>query len=309
MGAPKVTAARIMYIAAVQIVLTTVGFILYTRPYLWAWTALEYYKEVYCGEHLNTINSKYHSYDTEHRASVIDKVTKYRRQCDETYIESFKDQFYENCLNNCRPAFVHIPLVSCFLILGIVAALHWAPFHSKTLKKPGFIFAFFFSLILVSINIGQIVSIIVPIINPNASPNRISLEDNRSKCGYATEIVALSLIIGSSVLSALIASFVIRLYVIRVRYQDDHVDDLNMGNEGGEREHWKEKELLHAAKSKTKTQKIKSEKERQSSADSGKIKSNQTLKSGMTTSGMRRTTKALNRDGDDDTDIFLRLFQ
>lgn len=37
-----------------------------------------------------------------------------------------------------------------------------------------------------------------------------------------------------------------------------------------EREHWKEKELLHSAKSKgTKTQKLKTEKERQSSADSG----------------------------------------
>jgi len=26
---------------------------------------------------------------------------------------------------------------------------------------------------------------------------------------------------------------VIRLYVIRVRYQDDHLEDLNMGNDGG----------------------------------------------------------------------------
>lgn len=269
MGPPKVTAARIMYIAAVQIVLTTVGFILYKRPYLWAWTALEYYKEVYCGMHLDTINSKFHSYNTEHKATLIDKVSRYRRQCDENYLESFTEQFNENCLNNCKSAFVQIPLASCFLILGIVAALHWAPFHSKTLKKPGFIFAFFFSLILVSINVGQIVSIIIPIINPNASPDRFNADDNRAKCGYATEIVALSLIVGSSLLSALIATFVIRLYVIRVRYQDDHVEDLNMGMEG-EREHWKEKELLHSAKSKgTKTQKLKTEKERQSSADSG----------------------------------------
>jgi len=204
MGAvPKVTAARIMYIAAVQIVLTTVGFILYKRPYLWAWTALEYYKEVYCGKHLETINSKFQSYNTEHKATLIDKVSRYRRQCDENYLDSFTEQFNENCLNNCKSAFVQIPLASCFLILGIVAALHWAPFHSKTLKKPGFIFAFFFSLILVSINIGQIVTIIIPIINPNASPDRVSLDDNRAKCGYATEIVALSLIVGSSVLSPL----------------------------------------------------------------------------------------------------------
>lgn len=267
MGAPKVTAQRIMYIAAVQIVLTTVGFILYKRPYLWAWTALEYYKEVFCGKNLDTINSKYNSYSTEHKATLIDKVSRYRRQCDENYLESFNEQFYEVCLNNCKSAFVGIPLASCFLILGIVAALHWAPFHSKTLKKPGFIFAFFFSLILVSINVGQIVSIIIPLINPDASPVRVSEGDDRTKCGYATEIVALSLIVGSSILSGLIAAFVIRLYVIRIRYQDEHVHDLNMGE--GEREHWKEKELLHSSKSKTKAQVLKKEKDRQSSADSG----------------------------------------
>jgi hypothetical protein len=44
----------------------------------------------------------------------------------------------------------------------------------------------------------------------------------------------LALIVGSSLLSALIAAFVIRLYVIRIRYQDEQEEDLNMGNDGGE---------------------------------------------------------------------------
>lgn len=263
---PKVTAQRIMYIAAVQIVLTTVGFILYKRPYLWAWTALEYYKEIYCGKHLSAIESKYNSYEQSQKIQVTDKVARYRRQCDENYLESFTEQFNENCLNNCKSAFVQIPLASCFLILGIVGALHWAPFHSKTLKKPAYIFAFFFSLILVSINIGQIITILITIINPNASPNRLTEGDNRSKCGFATEILAFALIVGSSVLSGLISLFVIKLYVRRVRYQDEHMEDLDMGMEGGEAD-WKEKQSLSSKKPVPKP--IKKEKDGRGAGDSG----------------------------------------
>ena len=109
---------------------------------------------------------------------------------------NFNFQFNEHCLAHCKSAFVGIPLASCFLILGIVAALQWAPYHHKTLKKPGFIAAFFFSLILVSINIGQIVSILVPMINPNATPDRPGTnQDNRAKCGYSTEVIAVSTLI------------------------------------------------------------------------------------------------------------------
>ena len=61
----KITAKKIMYVAAAQIVLTTVGFILYKRPYLWAWSALEYYKKTVCGEQLDTVNSKFNSYRSE----------------------------------------------------------------------------------------------------------------------------------------------------------------------------------------------------------------------------------------------------
>ena len=143
---------------------------------------------------------------------------------------NFNTKFNDGCLGHCKSAFTTIPIVSCFLILGIVAALHWAPFHKKTLKKPGFIIAFLFSVILVAINLGQIVSILVPIINPNASPDANLETDKHLKCGYAAEFVALGLIIGSSLLSALIAAFVIRLYAIRVKYQDDHIHDLDMGS-------------------------------------------------------------------------------
>lgn len=59
---------------------------------LWAWTALEYFKEVYCGQHLNEIERKYKSYSTEHQQSVYDKVQRYRRQCDEGYIDTFTEQ-------------------------------------------------------------------------------------------------------------------------------------------------------------------------------------------------------------------------
>lgn len=226
---PKISAARIMYIAAIQIVLTTIGFILYKRPYLWSWTALKYYKEVHCGRHLDEINAKYQSYDADNQAKSLAMVMRYRSNCNEDYLDSFNDQFHEQCLKKVKTAFVQIPLVSCFLILGIVAALHWAPFHNKTLKKPGFVFAFLFSVILVSINIGQIVSIIIPIINPNASPDRELEKTRREVCGFAAEILAMALIIFSSLLSSLIAAFVIKLYAIRVRYQDEHLEDLNMG--------------------------------------------------------------------------------
>ena len=59
---PKVTAQKVMYIAAIQVVLTTVGFILYRRPYLWALSALKYYKEIYCGRNLDELNEKMKAY-------------------------------------------------------------------------------------------------------------------------------------------------------------------------------------------------------------------------------------------------------
>jgi len=84
-------------------------------------------------------------------------------------------------------------VASCFLILGIVGLLHGKPFNKKTLKKPKFVFAFFFSLILVSINLGQIISIIIPLLNSNASPNQDVINGQMERCGHGSEIVALSL--------------------------------------------------------------------------------------------------------------------
>lgn len=254
MGKPKVTAKRIMYIAAVQIVITTVGFIMYKRPYLWAWTALEYYKKITCGDNLDAVNAKYESYSIEVRSQVIDKVSKYNRQCTDEYLSSFTDLFNEVCLDTYKSAFVHIPLASCFLILGIVAVLHGKPFNKKTLKKPGFIIAFFFSLILVAINIGQIISIIVPVINPNASPDRGDLTGRRERCGYATELMSLTLIIASSVLSGCIAFYVIKLYVFRVKYQDHHIHDLEMTDDHSDEEEAYEKAMKKEQKQALKQQ-------------------------------------------------------
>ena len=87
MALPNITATRVMYIAAVQIGLTTIGFILYKRPHLWGWTALQYYKEVYCGTNLDTINSKFISYSEQYQSQVIHHVKKYRRQCNEEYLQ------------------------------------------------------------------------------------------------------------------------------------------------------------------------------------------------------------------------------
>ena len=70
-------------------------------------------------------------------------------------------------------------------------------------------------MVLVSINIGQIVSVVIPLINPNAVPETMMNTDKRTVCGYAAELVALFLICASSLLSALISAFIIRLYALR----------------------------------------------------------------------------------------------
>ena len=57
-----ITATRIMYICAVQIVVTTIGFILYKRPYLWAWSALAYYKTNTCGTSLERLRTVFATY-------------------------------------------------------------------------------------------------------------------------------------------------------------------------------------------------------------------------------------------------------
>jgi hypothetical protein len=146
-------------------------------------------------------------------------------------------------------AFLGIPLASCFLIFGIVAALQYAPFNSRTLKKPGFVFAFFFSLILLSINLGQMITIVIPLINPNASPDGIHSTNLRDKCGYAAEFMSLMLIVVSTILSSFIAAYVIQLYVRRAEYQDENIDDIRM--DAGE-EDWREREKLSSkATSKT----------------------------------------------------------
>jgi len=227
----KVTPSLVMYCAAAQIVLTTVGFILYKRPYLWAWEALEYYSEVYCGRELDKVNAKYGSYDIKYKQQIQYKVVSYRADCQERYLETFTEQFYTVCMANTKSAFVSIPIVSSILIVGIVLCLHWAPFHKRTLKKPGFMLAFLLSLVLVAVNIGQIITILVPLINSHASPDhnyRRNDANRRMKCGYGSEVTALALVLTTSILSALIAYFIIKLYIIRIKGQDENLKKGNL---------------------------------------------------------------------------------
>lgn len=226
----KVTPSLVMYIAAAQIVLTTIGFILYKRPYLWAWEALEHYSENYCGDELDRAQNRFHNLESaKHRARIANELAKYQQECHQDYLEVFTDKFYDQCMANSKSAFVMIPIVSSFLIIGIVLCLHWAPFHKRTLKKPGFMLAFLLSLVLVAVNIGQIITIIVPLINKNASPdhnfNDLDPQDRTffMKCGYGAETTALLLMLSTCILSALIAFFIIKLYILRIKGQEENL--------------------------------------------------------------------------------------
>ena len=75
----KITATGVMYICAVQIVLTTIGFILYKRPYLWAWTALEYYNSVICGDDLNQAIARFEQYSDKLKPGARGVVAKYQK--------------------------------------------------------------------------------------------------------------------------------------------------------------------------------------------------------------------------------------
>ena len=59
--------------------------------------------------------------------------------------------------------------------------------------------AFLLSLVLVAVNIGQIITILVPLINSHASPDhnyRRNDANRRMKCGYGSEVTAVSWFFG-----------------------------------------------------------------------------------------------------------------
>lgn len=62
--------------------------------------------------------------------------------------------------------------VSTLLVLAVVFLLNYEPFNAKTLKKPTWVFAFLCSVILVAVNIGEIIAIIIPVLNRNAGPRK-----------------------------------------------------------------------------------------------------------------------------------------
>ena len=59
-----------------------------------------------------------------------------------------------------------------------------------------FMLAFLLSLILVAVNIGQIITMVVPLINAHATPDSVAssrVNDRVMKCGVGAEATAVSL--------------------------------------------------------------------------------------------------------------------
>jgi len=249
----KVSPTRIVIAGAVQIVITTIGFILYRRPYLWALTAIEWYSEVYCGTTLDKIRSRFNQMNSADKSKLRPEYEVYKEQCAENYLESFTDMFYDKCFFNAKAAFVSIPIVSTMIILSIIMCLHWAPFHKKTLKKPVFMLALLLSLILVAVNIGQIITMIVPLINAHATPDSVAssrVNDRVMKCGVGAEATALVLMLLSSALSMMISFFIIRLYVMRIKGQKENLTDERLRIET--LEEYEEMKMFKKAKAKAK---------------------------------------------------------
>lgn len=252
----KVSPTRILIAGAAQIILTTVGFILYRRPYLWALNAIEWYSEVWCGTGLDRVTARYKELEGTDKSKLRHEYERYKAQCAENYLESFTDMFYEKCFFNAKAAFVSIPIVSTMIILSIIMCLHWAPFHKKTLKKPAFMLAFLLSLILVAVNIGQIINMVVPLINAHATPDSVSstrFNDRLMKCGIGAEATALVLMLLSSLLSMTISFFIIRLYVMRIKGQKENLTDERLRIET--LEEYEEEKMLKKAKAKAKKKK------------------------------------------------------
>ena len=59
---------------------------------LWAWQALDWYKNVYCGTELNAVWAKYLSYATEHKNQIRSSVEKYKDECTQNYLDSFSEK-------------------------------------------------------------------------------------------------------------------------------------------------------------------------------------------------------------------------
>ena len=66
-----------------------------------------------------------------------------------------------------------------------------------TLPHLAFMLALLLSLILVAVNFGQIITMIVPLINANATPDGVAtnkLNQRVMKCGVGAETTAVSLL-------------------------------------------------------------------------------------------------------------------
>ena len=59
---------------------------------LWAWEALEYYSEKYCGDDLDHLQARFRNYEAKHRARVAPDMDKYNQECHQDYLESFTEK-------------------------------------------------------------------------------------------------------------------------------------------------------------------------------------------------------------------------
>jgi len=233
--ANKVTSTHVMWICAAQILIAFVGMLIYKKPHLWAYTAISYWKNVYCGSTLAKFQKKYD--ENLAKAAKLEGPTigsnfpDYLIGCTDRYLENFNYKFTERCMNDAvRWAFTGIPVLNVILLILISFALHKNPFNSKTLMKPPFLVAVVCCLLMIAVNIVELVSILMPLMNPHTLrvPEAAQKSGDRERCGYAAEIASSCFIGISAVLSGIVTYYLVHLYTVRIRYQDQHVSFLVM---------------------------------------------------------------------------------
>ena len=99
--------------------------------------------------------------------------------------------------------------------LDIIIQIHFSAFMAS----------FLFSLVLVAVNLGEIITIIVPLINENASPDK-QIENAGDKdnmlCGHGAETAAVS----HSLISSLTLIFYFIMQKIILNYIQGHLSQL-----------------------------------------------------------------------------------
>ena len=109
----KVTPERIVALCAIQIILTTFGFILYKRPYFWAISAVNFYKKK-CEQNMVALDNVLIALKSlggrspiRGAATALAGIELHRQKCEEDFFASFTQHFYRQCsVSYCKPAFI-----------------------------------------------------------------------------------------------------------------------------------------------------------------------------------------------------------